>query len=326
VTYSSEVQADSPAGYWRLNDSSGATAVATVGSNAAYTGASITYSLTGALTGDSDHGVGIDDPNGYLTVAHATAVDVGQTSFSIEFWCKRAAVGSIEWFHGKGQYATRMNFNASNVFYVVANGVSAAHSSVTVADTNWHHYVVTKGASGTGDDWKIYIDGSDVSVADTSNVPDSTTDAYTFGHDAYSGAGSNGALDEVAIYKGTTLSSTRVLAHYNAGIGLPVWTTPADTVSMSTTPDLKFNSPASASKQHFYMQLDTANTFDTGNLREYDSSSSQTNWTYWDGASWTALPSDGLPIAKAGNEVDYTVTSALSAATWYRRVRAGTLA
>ena len=106
----------------------------------------------------------------------------------------------------------------------------------------------------------------------------------------------------------------------------PTWTTPADTVSMSTTPELKFNSPASAVAQHFYLQLDTANTFATGNLRTLDSSTSQTDWAYWDGAAWTAMPSDGLPIAKSGNEIRYTVTSALSSATWYRRVRAGTLA
>jgi hypothetical protein len=105
----------------------------------------------------------------------------------------------------------------------------------------------------------------------------------------------------------------------------PTWTTPADAAPMSTTPDLKFTSPASAVKQHFQLQLDTANTFSTGNLRTLDSSTSQTNWTYWNGSSWVAMPSDGLPIAYAGNEVDYTVTSALSGATWYRRVRAGTL-
>jgi hypothetical protein len=95
---------------------------------------------------------------------------------------------------------------------------------------------------------------------------------------------------------------------------------------MGFTPELKFTSPISVVLQHFYMQLDTAATFDTGNLRTYDSSTSQTNWTYWDGGAWADLPSDGLPIAKSGNEVRYTVTSALSATTWYRRVRAGTLA
>jgi hypothetical protein len=94
---------------------------------------------------------------------------------------------------------------------------------------------------------------------------------------------------------------------------------------MSTTPELKFTSPASAVKQHFYLQLDTSNGFASGDLRTYDSSVTQTNWDYWDGAAWTAMPSDGLPIAKSGNEIRYTVTSALSSATWYRRVRAGTL-
>jgi hypothetical protein len=149
------------------------------------------------------------------------------------------------------------------------------------------------------------------------------------------GSGITGSLSHAVSASGVTAFSGGTVAYLAgnySGAGAIfsqagcVWTTPADTVSMSTTPDLKFNSPVSASKQHFYMQLDTANTFDTGNLRTYDSSSSQTNWTYWDGASWTALPSDGLPIAKSGNEIDYTVTSALSSATWYRRVRAGTLA
>jgi hypothetical protein len=114
-------------------------------------------------------------------------------------------------------------------------------------------------------------------------------------------------------------------AIFSPSSATPTWTTPADTVSMSTTPELKFNSPASAVKQHFYLQLDTSNGFASGDLRTYDSSTTQTNWAYWDGAAWTAMPSDGLPIAKSGNEIRYTVTSALSSATWYRRVRAGTL-
>ena len=123
----------------------------------------------------------------------------------------------------------------------------------------------------------------------------------------------------------TSDSWVGVAAIYDPAPSMPTWTTPADTVSMSTTPELKFTSPVSAVKQHFYLQLDTANTFATGNLRTLDSSTDQTGWAYWDGAAWTAMPSDGLPIAKSGNEIRYTVTSALSSSTWYRRVRAATL-
>jgi len=126
-------------------------------------------------------------------------------------------------------------------------------------------------------------------------------------------------------YTGTTRDPVLTVT-YAAGATGPAWTTPADTVSMTTTPELKFTSPASAVAQHFYLQLDTANTFDSGNLRTLDSSTSQTSWDYWTGAAWAALPSTGLASGYAGNEIRYTVTSALSSATWYRRVRAGTLA
>ena len=128
-----------------------------------------------------------------------------------------------------------------------------------------------------------------------------------------------------ADYTGTTYDP-KLTVTYAAGATGPAWTTPADTVSMTTTPELKFTSPASAVAQHFYLQLDTANTFDSGNLRTLDSSTSQTSWDYWTGAAWAALPSTGLASGYAGNEIRYTVTSALSSATWYRRVRAGTLA
>lgn len=107
---------------------------------------------------------------------------------------------------------------------------------------------------------------------------------------------------------------------------LPVWTTPDDGDPMSTTPELKFTIPFSTSAQHFQLQLDTADTFDTEDLRTYDSSVSQTDWAYWDGDSWEAIPEGGVATDYIGNEARYTVTDALSSTTWYRRVRAGSLA
>ena len=101
------------------------------------------------------------------------------------------------------------------------------------------------------------------------------------------------------------------------------WTTPADTVSMTATPVLAFTMPSASSAQHFEIQLDTANTFDTGNLRDLLTTVSQTGWEYWDGAAWQAVPSGGVPAAYAGNEARHTVQTALSGTTWYRRVRAG---
>jgi hypothetical protein len=104
---------------------------------------------------------------------------------------------------------------------------------------------------------------------------------------------------------------------------LPVWTTPADGVSMTSTPTLAFTIPALASAMHFYLELDTADTFDTGDLRTHDSSASQTSWEYWNDAAWTDVPAGGVAAEYAGNEARYTVTSALASGTWYRRIRAG---
>ena len=103
----------------------------------------------------------------------------------------------------------------------------------------------------------------------------------------------------------------------------PTWVSPADTASMGTLPVLVLTSPASASAQHFELQLDTASTFSTGNLRDIRTDLSQTGWEYWNGTAWTAFPSTGLASTYAGNDVRYTVQSALSATTWYRQVRAG---
>lgn len=154
--------------------------------------------------------------------------------------------------------------------------------------------------------------------------------------DYWQGSGPNSGLFYAlapAEVTGFTGTSTFASSDYAAvgqvwaapsGATVPTWTTPADTVSMSTTPELKFDSPTAAVAQHFYLELDTANTFDTGNLRTYRSDLSQTNWAYWDGGAWQAMPSTGLPSGMSGNEVRYTVTDALSSTTWYRRVRAGT--
>ena len=105
--------------------------------------------------------------------------------------------------------------------------------------------------------------------------------------------------------------------------GSPVWTTPADTVGISATPSLAFNTPDLGKDLHFHMQLDKVATFDGVDLQEHKSHFDQTGWEYWDGDSWEPVPATGLPSAFAGNEARYTVQTPLSAGTWYRRVRAG---
>jgi hypothetical protein len=93
---------------------------------------------------------------------------------------------------------------------------------------------------------------------------------------------------------------------------------------MSEVPELKFTIPSAATVQHFWLELDTAATFDTANLRTKRSDLDQTSWDYWDGDSWEPVPVGGVPVDYIGNEARYTVETPLAYGTWYRRVKAGT--
>lgn len=345
MSYSSVILADSPIVYYRLGEPSG-----TVADNAQGTAtrdgtyASVTLGVTGLLTGDTDTAMTVDGsiattPKGVWIDTAAADFPYGAAARSFEFWIKATHVyngpvirygnagvnGCIElsvWGTTGGDGGAAGGDGRLRC-YNTTSEVNLTDASVSDGAT--HHIV----CDYSGTTWTAYVDGvAQTPVAQTLNTIATGGWPCRLGTDAqyYYNYNLAGTLDEVAVYSGV-LGQTKVSAHYAAGatVPVPVWTTPADTVSMSTTPDLKFTSPASAVAQHFQLQLDTANTFDSGNLRTYDSSTSQANWTYWDGSAWQAMPSGGLLIAYAGNEVDYTVTSALSGSTWYRRVRAGTL-
>jgi hypothetical protein len=107
-------------------------------------------------------------------------------------------------------------------------------------------------------------------------------------------------------------------------VGAPVWTTPADTVSMVASPELKFTMPTLGSAMHFNLQLDTASTFDTGDLRDLQSNLDQAGWDFWNGTAWEAVAPTGVPSSFGGNEARHTVQTPLTSVTWFRRVRAGT--
>jgi Concanavalin A-like lectin/glucanases superfamily len=326
MSYSSTILATSPDAYWRFGEPSGTSAADASGNG--HTGTCVntpTMGATGLLTGDSDTA---------FSFAAASAERVTFTpivlsgDFTLAAWIKGAsfdAAGSNMVFSGAANspaLGIRLTY-----LQLLCQDLDMAPAS-TFAPSTGQTYRVAVTYDLSASSVIYYVNGSPVGSPVTFyNAAMQATGVSSIGG-TLSGSSSSfdGTVDEPNIWS-RVLSAAEISADYAAGTaaGGPAWTTPADAASMTTTPDLKFTSPTSAVKQHFQLQLDTAATFDSGNLRTLDSSASQTNWTYWNGSTWVAIPSDGLPIAYAGNEVDYTVTSALSGSTWYRRVRAGTL-
>jgi hypothetical protein len=106
-------------------------------------------------------------------------------------------------------------------------------------------------------------------------------------------------------------------------VGACVWTYPANGAGTSANPELRFTMPSSVGPLFFWLELDTADTFDTGNLRAYKTHLDQTGWSYWDGGGWQPVPAGGVPAAYGGNEARLIVPDAIASGVWYRRVRAG---
>jgi hypothetical protein len=243
-SYRDLILSDNPSGgYWRLDETSGTTAVdsSAAGNTGTYYGA-VTLNQTAALVSDDSNAgtsVSINGHGQYATVSTTNAV-VNPQTFSIEIWMKTTTVygGRIIGF-GDAQSGTNSNStsydraiymdNAGKLYFVIcstalANCASNTGDIITTTssynDGNWHHLLGTF----TANSLVLYVDGAQVGTI-TTNVP--AAQAYTgywkIGGDTLNGVlggptdwNITASLDEAAIYY-SILSPTQVLNHYNTG-------------------------------------------------------------------------------------------------------------
>lgn len=219
--YASEVLADSPLAYWRMGETSGTTITDSSGNGrtGTYSG-SVTLGATGLLIGDSDKAVTVSN-SVVGSVANAAWMNVN--TITVEVWIQPTAAGVVgsreivcRDFNGSGgtgsQWRIRLNAGKPEaLLWHPALTVITAATALTVGST--YHIVFTY----DGANMRLYVNGSQVaSSAQTGNI--TTGQPITFGclGNAVSETW-NGPIDEVAVY-GTALSSTRIAAHYAAGI------------------------------------------------------------------------------------------------------------
>jgi hypothetical protein len=102
-------------------------------------------------------------------------------------------------------------------------------------------------------------------------------------------------------------------------VGVCVWVSPANfALNILTSTPLVFIIPRATGAMHFHLQIDTVSSFDNL-LQEYKSWLDQTNWEYWNGSAWVAIPVGGIDPSYAGNQARFTPN--LTSGTYYRRVR-----
>src|SRR5262245_55976417 len=225
--YSDKVIADGAVAYWRLNETSGTTAVDVIGGNNGTISGGVTLNQGGA-TVDGDKAMAFDGTTGKINVATGAYQTFGTGPLTVECWVRlisiTTGVAAFVDMKGNGSGAAgpalladstsfyfRMNTGATQV---VANGAAAA-----ITDGQWRHLV---GVLSRGpDELRLYLNGAliggPVTFSAGANV--SSTQGTGIGTDS---AGSvwflNGAMDDVAVYP-TALTAAQIQAHYAIGMG-----------------------------------------------------------------------------------------------------------
>lgn len=230
--YAQAVLADSPVGYYRLDEAAGPTLcdASTANNPGTYAPAGITYGQAGALHGTSDTAISAD---GSVNPAKSTGNSSisGATDFTLEGWFKTTTkqdqafvsigqsgnqnmAGIGPWSNsssccgGNKDLITFDTFGGSFKFDASAVGIN-------VFDGQWHYAVVTF-ATGSGTA-TVYLDNHNLGTASVADHPSASPVRIGYWIDTVFNQPFNGGIDEVAVYK-STLSSGRVGAHYAAAL------------------------------------------------------------------------------------------------------------
>jgi Concanavalin A-like lectin/glucanases superfamily len=227
--YRSAVLGSSPIGYWRVDDTSGTTAVPAAGSVAGSYVSSPALGAPGLLVGDKDSAVGLNGGGQYLDLGDNFDF-AGSAAFTIELWAKLSAVDSSfrrvfskeEWNPLRQGYEAAVQDGGPGVstrlfFDRVSSGVT---NSINTTGTFQPQVGVPYDLVFTfdGSTMSIYVNGQLKASGPSSVAMTGNSAPLEFGSISWGGEYLAGTLDEPALY-GWALTPSEILAHYRAGVG-----------------------------------------------------------------------------------------------------------
>jgi hypothetical protein len=190
VSYRSTVLAQTRAGYWRLGELTGTSAVDSSGNarNGTYTN---TYTLgASTILADGDAGLTLTGA-GYVTMGDVAAFEFTGT-LSVEYWFKHAATVAAEQAiigkmstAGAGYRSTMLT--TGKIRWLLQTSVPANIATLdTLAaynDDRWHHCVHTWTGDTSANGVKTYIDGvlENQTTAGAGALPSGLTDPFVLG-------------------------------------------------------------------------------------------------------------------------------------------------
>ncbi len=219
--YSASVVNNGPSAYWRLDEANGATTMTDssgYGADGSYN-SGVTFGQPGALVGDSDTAVSVNNASGWAaTVPDSAAVDP-TTAMSVEAWVKLPAAAPTGYVVAKGtttndlastQYRLAIQSGGSPSLYLkTVNGASQVVTpDGAIKPGVWSFVVATYDGSAS----RIYVNGYELGSTPASGQIN-VMSQYFLRVGAYM---TNGSLDEVAIYP-FALSAQQVKHDYQTG-------------------------------------------------------------------------------------------------------------
>lgn len=214
--YAAVVLGDKPSGYWRLGEASGTTAFDQTSNH--YDGTlhgGITLAQPGLLQGDADTCKLFNGSSGYISLP-AGAFPTGSAAWSVDFWF---SISSLP-----GGFAVPFNMGGNSNLHNVQIAFQASDNTINffswstgrvIIDVATASFVYYLAVTYDGTTVRLYRNGQfDNSIALALNLDsatayignDNTTDWFP------------GLVDELAIYKGTTLSAAQIKNHFLAGM------------------------------------------------------------------------------------------------------------
>ncbi|PCC34446.1 PKD domain-containing protein [Glutamicibacter sp. BW77] len=219
--YGKRVYEDAAEVFWRMNETTGATAIDRTGNwnDGIYRG-EFNRGANGALVGLSDPAIQLGN-SGYIT---ATAKAPAPATYSSEVWFKNNSSEGGRLI-GFGSAAEGTSSTYDRHAYLQADGKVSfgvwdneqvkLTSPGSYNDGQWHHMVATQ----SGEGMSLYLDGVLVASNDKSTAS-SYEGHWRVGTDSVwdNGGSFTGEIDEAAVYS-TALSAQTVQAHYTLGSG-----------------------------------------------------------------------------------------------------------
>ncbi len=222
ITYSEAVMADSPVGYWRLDETAGTTAAdSTFPQNDGEYLNGVTLGRPGAIYGDPGTAAGFNGTDQKVDIPYSA--DLNPASFSFEVWA-RVEPGTDT--NHRSPMTSRANSPQQGYIFYAQGGTwqfwtgpgwdNLSAPAGSVVEDQWTHLVGTYDAATQTK--RLFVNGWLSGTQTEVTVDPNGSKPLRLGGGATEGLGNyffRGDLDEVAVYD-TTLSFKQVRTHFNA--------------------------------------------------------------------------------------------------------------